>query len=148
MNDEDVISRAELDELLNDDPVGFLEALLEAIGCDGNDELEELDGDELDTLHGYSVSCVDATGGHEGGGESVERVVEVSLDKQPIIWFKIKGSFSSYVGTEWESWEQTYPLEEVVTNYYDKDKWDLRAPIAAEELRAAVGKLNSTFQGS
>lgn len=148
MNDDDVISRAELDELLNDDPVGFLEALLEALEVDGNDEVEELDGDEQDTLHGYSVNCVDAIGGHEGGGDEVVRVVEVSLDKQPFIWFKIKGSYSSYVGTEWGNWKQTYPLDEVVTNYYDKDKRDLRAPIAAEELRAAVGKLNSTFQGS
>lgn len=137
-----------VDELLNEDPVGFLEALLEALEVDGNDEVEELDGDEQDTLHGYSINCVDAMGGHEGGGAEVVRVVEVSLDKQPFIWFKITGSFSSYVGTEWEDWKQTYPLEEVVTNFYDKDKRDLRAPIAAEELRAAVGKLNSTFQGS
>ena len=144
MNDDDVISRAELDELLNESPVAFLEALLEALERTV-EELEELDGDEQDTLHGYSINCVDAMGGHEGGGAEVVRVVEVSLDKQPFIWFKITGSFSSYVGTEWEDWKQTYPLEEVVTNFYDKDKRDLRAPIAAEELRAVVGKLNIQF---
>lgn len=81
-------------------------------------ELENI-GDSL----GFDIECVDSTGGYEGEGDYVERIIKITgpvMGEPKDIYVRVTGSYSSYEGTEWDSdVEYVYPREVMVTQYFN-----------------------------
>lgn len=101
----------------------FLQAFLEKLG-DGLDttnvgDIEELNsGDSVDGIH---IELVHEEGGHEGGGEHVERVFAIHAPGHEILgYMRVTGYYASYNGTDYnDDWTLVAPREVVVTEYYD-----------------------------
>lgn len=116
------------------------------IGYLENDYIEdydyEQDGDELDEdesdeareareteikkkIEELNLILVHETGGHEGGGESAERVFlhkDVSKNGVDKIYIRITGFYSSYEGTNWDEDIERVQPETVVATIYTKYK--------------------------
>ena len=106
MNGQELI--ASLTGLLNDK---------DGIGSFGHEDVsKEIDAKIKEQLGEYEL--VEEDGGHEGGGEDVNRVWHF---KQHDVYVRLRGSYYSYDGTTWnDSFTQAYAKQEMVTNYYDQ----------------------------
>lgn len=70
------------------------------------------------TVDGISLELVHDFGGHEGEGETVERVYAIIKDTWRIAYFNISGWYASECGTEWNGvFTRVYPHQVIVTKY-------------------------------
>lgn len=100
----------------------FLQAFLEGLG-DGLDTTDVRDIEELnsgDTVDGIHIELVDEEGGHEGGGEHVERVFAIHKGAEILGYMRVTGFYQSYNGTDYnDDWTLVEPREVLVTHYFD-----------------------------
>jgi hypothetical protein len=116
----------ELNQLLEGvaDVNGWLLKFGEVAGIEGRGTLSRLGWVEEytdDVNEGYHYKQVHSEGGHEGGGEHVERIYEIYKDDQTTgIFFELAGFYSSYEGIEWDDCvTRVYPHQVMVTQYRD-----------------------------
>jgi hypothetical protein len=96
----------------------FLEGLGGKIGITSVYEIEELNGDNV--FDGIHIELVSSEGGHEGGGEYVERVFAINRGDETLSHMRVTGFYQSYNGTEYnDDWTLVAPREVVVTQYFD-----------------------------
>lgn len=103
-----------LNELFSNDKTAFIQALLEEFGIDAVANAYS----SVNKINGIKLELVHATGGGEGEGEHVERVVKVTKDDQSF-FVEFTGSYSSYCGTEYDDvFIFVEPREVLVTQYF------------------------------
>lgn len=103
-----------LNELFSNDKTAFIQALLEEFGID---EVANANY-SVNKINGIKLELVDETGGHEGGGENVERVVKITKGDQSF-FVQFTGSYTSYNGTEYDDvFIFVKPREVLVTQYF------------------------------
>lgn len=81
-------------------------------------------GKKLDEAIAYSgiaeiqLEIVDGEGGHEGGGDYVERIVEIKHAGKHVAYVQFTGFYASYDGTTWDDEvTQVWPHQVTVTVY-------------------------------
>lgn len=113
----------DLIELAETQPAAFIEKVIDAAEvsisdlCNGYSRTSDVE------LDGYYVSwtIVHSEGGHEGEGESVDRVLQFRIGRSFVIYLRTGGSYESYNGTEWSNeWEVVYPREVTVIQYFSE----------------------------
>ena len=118
--------------LVATDPV----AAVKVIVCHGEDGVDSLRTSEIveyaENFHskyrpsepflGHYLLIVDETGGDEGGGEYVERIIGIHTgDKAGTSFVQITGCYYSNDGTYWDDDQikRVYPREVTVIQYFD-----------------------------
>lgn len=109
--------------LILEDTNAFIERLKEAGGVSTYEIADETPSSSYNdaTIDDVNVryKLVHSKGGFEGGGESVERVLEFKIGRQTT-FVRVLGSYESYNGTEWDDdWKVVYPREVKVIQYFD-----------------------------
>ena len=88
----------------------------------GDNSFQAFSGYKLpNKAYGFDVSIAHGEGGHEGGGEYVERVIELKDGDNVLCYFQITGFYASNEGTEWNTDEvqQVFPREVRVIQFFD-----------------------------
>lgn len=109
--------------LLDDDAVFVFNEFKQELAGDSLSEVDSMIGfsEETFDLHGeqITVEMVHSEGGHEGGGDHVERVIRMKV-KGIEFYIRFTGFYASYEGTDFDDGniERVYPREVTVTQYF------------------------------